>query len=171
MSAMISSMWSSAFLRAEQDVLALFRFRQVELRALRDDLFAERDEVFEERLERKRLRHAVDERDDVVVEGLFELRVLVEIVEDGLRVRVVLELDDDADVLGALVAQVADAFELLFVHQVGDFCEKVDFVDAERDGSDDDLVVALFALDNFGVAAHDDTARDRSRTHARCLFD
>ncbi len=34
--------------------------------------------------------------------------------------RALLELDDDADVLGRLIAQAADAFDFFVAHQIGD---------------------------------------------------
>jgi hypothetical protein len=108
------------FSRAEQDVLALLCLAEVELRAALHHLAAVLDEVLEHALERERLRHAVHEREHVVVEGALELGVLVEIIQNGLRMRRALELDDDADVGGRFVAQVADALELLLLHEVGD---------------------------------------------------
>ena len=103
-------------LEAEQDMLTRLRDLEVVARALRDHIFAVRDEVFEQCLERERLRHPIDERDHVVVECLLYLRMLIQIIQDRLRVGVVLELNDDADVFGRLIAQVAEALELFLVY-------------------------------------------------------
>ena len=54
--------------------------------------------------------HAVDERDRVVAERGLQRRVLEELVEDDLRDRVALQLDDDAH--ARLVGQVAKPRDL-----------------------------------------------------------
>ena len=137
-------------------MFALLGFPEVEFRALLDDRPAMRDEMLEHPLEGQRLRHAVDESKHVVVEGRLKLCVFVEIVQDGLRVRRALELDDDADIVRGLVPQVADALELLFVHQIRDARDEVRFVHAERDGGDDDARVFFTIIDYLGLAPHDD---------------
>jgi hypothetical protein len=73
--------------------------------------------------------------------------------------RALLEVDDDADVLGRLVAQAADALYLLVAHEVGNAHYHVGLVDAVRDRGDDDLEVALLVFDYLGITAHDDAAR------------
>ena len=50
----------------------------------------------------------------------FQRGVLVEIVDDDLRIAVALQLDDDARVLVRLVAHRGDVGEDLLVHQIGD---------------------------------------------------
>src|SRR3989344_1279433 len=64
-------------LEAEQNMLALLGPRQVEFRATSNDHLAVRDEILEQRFERKSLRYAIDKRHDVVMKGFFELCVLV----------------------------------------------------------------------------------------------
>ena len=59
-------------------------------------------------LELEQLRPAVIDRQHVDAERRFERGVLVEIVDDDLRIAVALEFDDDAGVLVRLVAHVAD---------------------------------------------------------------
>ena len=76
---------------------------------------------------------------------------LVELVQDDLRDRVALELDDDADLLlrgrfaVGLVANLGDAFDPLFVDQVGDLFDQLRLVDLERNLGDDDGVAFLSA--------------------------
>ena len=68
-----------------------------------------------------RLRAALDQRQHVDAEGRLQRGVLEEVVEHLHRLRVALQLDDDAHA-GAvrLVAQVADAVELALLDQLGD---------------------------------------------------
>ena len=51
--------------------------------------------------------------------------VLVEIVDDDLRVAVALQLDDHARVFVRFVANIADVGEHLFVHQIGDALDQL----------------------------------------------
>jgi hypothetical protein len=82
----------------------LLRLAQLVLRPAHDDRPLELEVVADELEERQRLRHAVDEGDRVVAERRLERRVLEELVEDDLRDRVALQLDDDAH--ARLVRQV-----------------------------------------------------------------
>ena len=54
------------------------------------------------------------------------VRVLVQLVQHHARDRVALQLDDDAHAVAVgLVAQVADALELLVAHQLGDVLDQL----------------------------------------------
>ena len=88
--------------------------------------------------------------------------MFVEIVEDGLRVRIVFEFDNDTDVFRRLVADVTDALQFFLVHEIGYLREKVRFVHAERYRGDDYLVFLFFSFyylrvppfrRRFGIAA------------------
>ena len=153
------------FLEAKQDMFAILRFRQIKFRAFGDDFFAECDEVLKHRLKRKRLRHAINERDDVVVKRFFELRVLVKIIQNRLRVGIILKLDDHANVFRRLITNVANAFDLFLMHEISHLLEEIGFIHAERDRGDDDLVIAparmtdtrsggLFPFHDLRLAAH-----------------
>ena len=89
-------------LEALEDVLALERLVELELRAPHDDLVAVRDVVLEHFLERHDLRHQPPrrrvghEREHDDAERRLHLRVLVELVEHDARNRVALQLDHDA---------------------------------------------------------------------------
>ena len=66
------------------------------------------------------LRLAVDQRHHVHAEGVLQLRLLVQVVQHHLGHFAALQLDHDAHArLVGLVLDVADAFELLLVHQLG----------------------------------------------------
>ena len=87
------------FFQAEQDVLARLGCVEVELRPAADDFYPMNDEFFEDRLERERLRHAVNQSDHVHMESVLELGMLVKIIQDLFRICALLQVDDDADIL------------------------------------------------------------------------
>src|SRR6185295_2772840 len=69
------------------------------------------------------------------------------------------ELEDHADALAvALVADVADALELLLAHEVGGLLDPARLVHLERDFGDDDRGLARLHLLEVGLAADDDLA-------------
>ncbi len=138
-------------------MLALLRLLEFVLGTALHHFLAVEDERLEHALERERLRHAVDEREHVVVEGALELGVLIEVIEDGLRVRGSFELDDNADIGRRLITQILHAFELLIAHEVGDARDEVRLVHAVRYGGDDD-VRPLLLLNYLRLAAHDHAA-------------
>ena len=150
-------------------MLALERLVELELRAADDDLVPVRDVVLEHFLERHDLRHELPrrrvghEREHDDAERRLHLRVLVQLVEHDARDGVALQLDDDAHAVAVgLVAQVADALELLVAHQLGDVLDELRAVDLVRDLGDDDLrlVRGLLLLDHR-ARAHDDAAASR----------
>src|SRR3546814_1157740 len=70
--------------------------------------------------------------------------MLVEVVEHHLGLVAALDLDVDAHVvLVGLVAQLADALELLFLDQVGDLLDQPRLVHLVRDLGDDDRFAAV----------------------------
>ena len=109
---------------ALEDVRALLRLAQLELRPARDDLALEVEVVADQLEQRERPRHAVDERDRVVAERRLERRVLEELVQRDLRNRVALELDLDAHA-GAVrvVGEIGDLRQHLVVDEVGDLLD------------------------------------------------
>ena len=101
-----------------EDVGAFLGLLQFELRAPGDDFLAVRDVALDHLLDVHHARPTVVDRQHDDAERVFELRVLVEVVDDNLRNGVALQLDDDADaVLVGLVADIADVVELLFVDE------------------------------------------------------
>ena len=109
-------------LQAEQDVLARLGLLQLEAGAPGDHVAPVLDEVLQHLLERRGLRgwpSTMASSDDA--EDVCSVGVLVELVQDDLRHRVLLQLDDDAHALAvALVAHVGDALDALLAHQLGD---------------------------------------------------
>ena len=117
------------------------------------------DPVADERVERQRARHAVDEREHVAAERVLQLGVLVEVVEHDLRDGVALEHDDQAHAgaAGRLVADVGDARHLAAVGQLGDLLGERVGVDLVGQLGDDQAGAALDLLD-LDDRAHRDRA-------------
>src|SRR5215217_5946308 len=98
----------------------------------------------------ERLRHAVDERNQVYPEALLHLGVLVEVVEDDLGHGLALQFDHYAHAVPVrLVAQVGDVLQFAVLDQLGDLLQEVALVDLVRDLRDHDL--GPVALDLLGV--------------------
>ncbi len=135
------------------------RLLEVVLRPPADDVLAVGDVVREHALERQRLRLAVDEREHVEVERRLERRVLEQVVQHLVRVRVALDLDvDPHPVAVRLVAQVADPVELLVLDEVRDLLEQRGLVHLVRELGDDDRRAVLAGLLEGHLRAHDDPA-------------
>ena len=104
-------------------------------------------------------RLAVDDGQEDHREALLHLGVLVELVEDDLRLGTALELDDDAHAVAvALVAHVADVVDDLFVDQLGDALDEDVFVDLVGDLADDDRLAALAEVLRSALGAHQEAA-------------
>ena len=89
-----------------------------------DDVLLVVDVTFEHFLEVERAGLAVDQREHDRAEGILQLRVLVEVVENDGGVNVLLQLDHDAHALTvALIADIGDALNALFTHEFGDFLD------------------------------------------------
>ena len=65
------------FLETKENVLSLFCLIQIELCSSSDDFDSVSDKFLQNRLQRKRLWHAIYECDDIYVESILELCVLV----------------------------------------------------------------------------------------------
>ena len=122
----------------------------------------------DERVQRQRTRHAIDQRQHVRTEGLLQLRMLVQVVEHHLRHRVALEHQHQAlaGAAGGLVAHVRDALDLAVAHGLADRRGQTVGVDLVRQFGDHQ---AHATLDLLGVdyGAH----RDQAATGTVCLFD
>ena len=120
-----------------------------------------RQEAFEHLLQVQQARLAIDQRHHVHAEGVLQLRLLVQVVEDDLGHFAALQLDDDAHAgLVRLVADIGDAFDLLLVDQLGDLFDQGLLVNLVGNLVDDDglTIIALFHILDMGAAAHDDAA-------------
>ncbi len=145
--------------RAQQafdDVRAVARLAQAVLAPAGDDLDLVRDVDAQRLLQVEQPRHTVDERQDVRREVRLHRRVLVELVQHDLGVRIALQVDDEPHrVAGRRVAHVADALDLAVVHELGDLLP--DHLDRRlvRHLGDDDAQTPRL-LDDLGDRAHPD---------------
>ena len=155
---------------AFQDVGALLRLVQFELRAADHHLVAEIDEVAEDLLEGKGARAALHEGDVVEREAGLQRGVLEQgvqhergVLEQGVQhdagVHALLEADHHADTLaGALVVDIGDAFDLLLVGELRDLLDHLALVHHVGDfGDDDGLMTFLVHLD-IRLGTHHDAA-------------
>ena len=131
--------------QAVENVRARFGLSQLEFDAAADHLAAEVDEELNDfdQAEHPRAPRHDRQRDDA--EGLLQLGVLVEIVQHHLADFAALQLDDDAHAVAIrLVAQVGDAVDRLFAHQLRDALEQAGLVQLIGDLVDDDLLAIAF---------------------------
>ncbi len=150
---------------ALEDVRTLFSLPQAVLRPPDDHLDLVRDVLLDDLADVQSARDAVHDRQHVHAEVVLELRALVERVENHLRHRALLEVDDQPHPLARrLVAQVSDPLETagLGVHELGDLLRQASLVDLVRQLGHDDPRVALGPLFDLADGAHlDRTAAGR----------
>ena len=143
--------------QAFEHMTAFARLAQLVHGTPRNDFAAVRQETFEHLLEIQQARLAVDQGHHIHAEGVLQLRTLVQVVEDHFRHFAALQLDHDPHpTLVGFVAQVGNAFDLLFVDQLGDPLQQRTFVHLVGQLVDDDGL-ALTAIDilEMGRRAHD----------------
>ena len=105
-------------LEAEQNVLAIPRLAQFVLGPPPHHFDPVIDEVLEHVDQPEFARLPVDDREHDDAEPDLQLRVLVQVVENHLGLLAALQFEDDPHAVAiALVANVADAFQLLLVDQ------------------------------------------------------
>jgi hypothetical protein len=106
--------------QAFQHMAALARLAQLEHGAAGHHFAAVLQEDLDQILQVAQLGLAVDQRHHVHAEGVLQLGLLVQVVEHHLGHFAALELDHQAHAgLVGLVLDVADALDLLLVHQLG----------------------------------------------------
>ena len=136
------------------------RLAQLELDPPPDDVAAEVDEVLEDLEQRQHARAAADDRERDDAEGLLQLRVLVEVVEDDLADLAALQLDHDAHAVAVrFVADVGDPFDDLVADEIRDPLLQLCLVDLIGNLGDDDLTaIALLHRLDLGLGANLDGA-------------
>ena len=146
------------------------RFAQFEHRAASHDFAAVFEEVQNHFTQIEQFRLAIDQRDHVHAEGVLQLRVFVQIVQNDFGDFAAFEFDHHAHTgFIRFVADVGNAFEPLVVHHLGDGFEQLAFVDLIRQLVDDDrLTVAFFHIFKMRTRTHDHaaTAGAVALTHA-----
>ena len=102
-----------ADLESLEDVGPFLGALEVESRAPQDHVAAVVDEELQRLLQAQHHGAAVDDRQHDHAERLLQRRVLVEVVEDGVDLRLALQLDHDPHAIAVgLVAEVGDTFQL-----------------------------------------------------------
>ncbi len=146
--------------QALHGVLATTGAGEQELRAAANDDEAMTDELLQHLLQSERARFAVDQCEQDDRERILQRREFVELIEDDVWIRVLLQVDDDADRLleVAFVAYAGNARDAAFVGDIGDFLD--DGVARLLIGNivDDDAVAVALALFDRGFRTDDDRA-------------
>ena len=138
--------------QAFQHVAAFARLAQVEHGAPRDHFAAVVQENLDQVLQVAQLGLAVDQGHHVDAEGVLQLRLLVQVVEHHLGHFAALEFNDQSHArFVGLILDVADALDLLLVHQLGHALLQGLLVDLVGEFIDDDGL-ALPLVDVFEVA-------------------
>ena len=145
--------------QALQDMRAGQTLVQVILRTPRHDVFLMFHIPVQHFAQGEHLGLTVHKRQHDHTEGILQLSVLIQIIEDHLRLRVTLEINHDAHaVTVALIADIADTIQLLLMHQFSNLFNQLGLVDAVRNLSNDDAVTAVSQSLHFGLGTHQDAA-------------
>ena len=113
-------------------------------------------------LEVQHLRLAVDKGEHDDAEAVLQLRMLVELVEDDVRVRVAAQVDDDAHAAAVrLIVERRDALDLLVAHELRDALDELCLVHLVRQLRHDDARLAVRERLDAGIRAHLDDASAR----------
>ncbi len=146
---------------AFENVGALAGFLEAECGAAADHFDAVIDVELDHVFQAERSGLAVDQGDVDDREGVLQLGVLVELIDDDVGVHIAFEFDDDADEVFAVgfVAHVGDVFDFFVLDALGDLFDEALFVYLVGYFGDDDLffVAAESALD-FDFTADGDAA-------------
>ena len=144
--------------QAFEDMAAIARLLEFEHRAPGDDLAPVAQEGIQHVLQVEQARLAVDQRHHVHAEGILHLRLLVQIVQDHIRVFAAFQFDIDPHPgLVGFIAQVGDAVDLLVAHQFTDLDQQIGLVHLIRQFIDDDRLLAadlVHVLDMARSAHH-----------------
>ena len=152
----------------------LFRPGQLVAAAPDDDRAAMVQEVAQQVVQAQDLGLVVDDRQHVHAVADLELGHLVEGVQDDLGHLAPLQVDHDADAVAVgLVAQIADALELLLTHQFGDPFDQPRFVHLVGNLGDDDRLPVRTPVLDVGARAHLNRTASRliGATDARATVD
>src|SRR5262249_43397513 len=147
------------------DLSRAFLFAELVARAARDHVAAVIEEALQRLLQIERLRAPGDDGEVDHAERRLQIRHSIELVDDDLRKDVLLQLDDEADAVAiGLVADLADAFDLLVANELADVRGDARLVDLIRDLREDDLLAIGAVRDRLDhlPRAHDDRAATRA---------
>src|SRR5208282_755522 len=144
---------------AFEDVLAVLRFLQQEGGAPADDFHAVIDEVLDSLDQAHFARLVVDHRKQDHRKTFLHGGVLIELVENDLRLGAALELDHNAHAVAiAFVAHVGDVLDFLVVDELGDALDQDGLVYLIRNFGDDDGFAIFTECLNRGFGTHHEAA-------------
>ena len=156
-SRMTSSILATAMARPDQIVRPVARLAEIEPGTADDHFLAEADEALQRVVQPHLPRLAVVQRQHVDAETGLHLSEAVQLVQHDFRRGVAPQLDDDAHARAvALVAHLADAFDLLGAHQFRDALQQRLLVHLIRDLGDDDRDPILADFLELGAGADGD---------------
>ena len=146
--------------QAEQDMRTLTRLVQFELGAAGNDLFAELHKGFDNLAQAQQFGPTAANGEHVGGETRLRGRVAPQLIQHDFGRRVALQVHDDPYAFAAgFVADVADAFDPLFLGGLGDLFNEAILADLIGDGGQDDrLAIAASFLDHIARAHHDRAA-------------
>ena len=153
---------------ALQNVVALFRLTLEVGGTACDDFQLVAHPMADERVQRQRAWHAIDQCQHVGTEGLLQLGMLVQVVEHNLRHGVALEHEHEtlSGTAGGFVTHVGDALDLAVTHRFADGNDQSVRVHLIRQFGDHE---AHTALDLLGV--HHRAHGDQTTAGTVGLFD
>ena len=147
-----------------QNVRTVACLLEVEARAALNDVLLEADILVENLAQRQhtRLELAVrtrNERDMNHRNGVLQLRVGEQLVQNDLRVRVAADVHHDLHALaGGMVLNIGDALNALVLDEVRHRLDQTRLVDHVRNLGDNDLALAVRQVHDFGLGADLDLA-------------
>ena len=135
-------------------------FLKLILRSSSHDRLTVLDIVFKNRLEIQHLRiHPIHQRQHIHIEILLQVRHGIKRVQDLLRIRVLLQLDDDPyALLIRFVPQIFDSDNLLFLDQIRDLHDQGGLIRLIGHFRHDDLETPCFRFDDIDPRPRDDRA-------------
>jgi hypothetical protein len=137
--------------KAFDNVRALLRLAQLKARAAPDDVHPVLLVLVEKLLQRERLGAPLTSAMLMNAEARLERRELEELVDDDLLIGVGFQLNHEADLLVAFVADVGNAADAPVLHGVRNRLDDGDFRFLVRQLGEDDRILPLRLLDlGFG---------------------
>ena len=145
--------------QALEDMGAVERLFEVELRPAQDNFLLVVEIVDERIAQRQHLRRVVDDGEHIDRKGVLQLRILEEPVQNDVGVGRLRQLDNDAHAEPVrLVADGGDALDALFLDQIADGFAELGFVDHIGDLGDDNAALSVRFLLDLRARAHLDVA-------------
>ena len=133
---------------------ARLRFRQIETGSADDDFLLMMQIMLQHLFQRKHLWFAVDQSELNDAKADLHLCMLEQLIEDDGSVRLFFYLNHHAQTFFiAFIAQVCDAFDALFMHQLCNLCDQLRLVHLIGQLVDKNALLAVVHLFNYRTGA------------------